>query len=665
MGIDKQTLAAAKAYTKKTVEGAGALAGKNCTIESITPITGGNRITFLWTLDDGTEERDTLDVMDGADGQDGAPGQNGADGQDGADGAAATIRVGTVTSGQAPSVNNSGTSSAAVFDFVLQKGDKGDQGDPGEDGQDGKSFEIKGQYATEADLIAAHPTGQPGDAYFVGTTNSPDLYVWLSDDNEWYNSGPITGVKGDKGDPGDDGYSPTATVSKSGSTATIQIIDKNGTTTATVSDGQDGADGAPGADGDDGVGISSIIKTSTSGLVDVYTITFTNGTTTTFSVTNGAQGQQGPPGENGQNGIDGSDGNGITKIEKTGTSGLVDTYTMTFTNGGTYNFTVTNGADGQDGSDGAPGADGNGITKIEKTGTSGLVDTYTITFADSTTTTFTVTNGADGQDGSDGAPGADGNDGVGITKIEKTGTSGLVDTYTITFTDTTTTTFTVTNGADGADGEGVPAGGAAGEILIKSSGTDYDTEWAEFEKLIPKNAGARNSIYRGKYLGSSVTADQYAAISAGTFEGLMIGDYWTIGGVNYRIAHFDYWRRTGDTECTAHHVVVVPDTNFANQKMNDTDTTAGGYAGSKMYSTYLATARTTITTAFGSGHILSHKELFTKTVADGKASDWAWYTSTIDLMNECMVYGHTAWASAPSRETGIDKSQLALFSLMP
>ena len=42
--------------------------------------------------------------------------------------------------------------------------------------------------------------------------------------------------------------------------------------------------------GDTGNGIASIAKTSTSGLVDTYTITFTNGQTTTFEVTNGANG---------------------------------------------------------------------------------------------------------------------------------------------------------------------------------------------------------------------------------------------------------------------------------------------------------------------------------------------------------------------------------------
>lgn len=85
------------------------------------------------------------------------------------------------------------------------------------------------------------------------------------------------------------------------------------------------------------------------------------------------------------------------------------------------------------------GEDGRGIESIVKTGTSGLVDAYTITYTDATTSTFTVTNGAQGADG------------AGITSIDKTSTSGLVDTYTITMSNGTTTTFEVTNGQDGHD----------------------------------------------------------------------------------------------------------------------------------------------------------------------------------------------------------------------
>ena len=52
-------------------------------------------------------------------------------GDTGNPGAAATIAVGSVTKGENASVVNSGTNTAAVFDFVLPKGDKGDTGPAG------------------------------------------------------------------------------------------------------------------------------------------------------------------------------------------------------------------------------------------------------------------------------------------------------------------------------------------------------------------------------------------------------------------------------------------------------------------------------------------------------------------------------------------------------
>ena len=50
---------------------------------------------------------------------------------------------------------------------------------------------------------------------------------------------------------------------------------------------------------------------------------------------------------------DGQDGVGIKSIEKTGTDGNVDTYTVTYTDGSTFSFRVTNGTDGADGTDGS------------------------------------------------------------------------------------------------------------------------------------------------------------------------------------------------------------------------------------------------------------------------------------------------------------------------
>lgn len=60
---------------------------------------------------------------------------------------------------------------------------------------------------------------------------------------------------GADGTDGADGFSPTATVSKVGNTATITITDENGTTTAAIHDGADGATGATGSQGPAGPGV--------------------------------------------------------------------------------------------------------------------------------------------------------------------------------------------------------------------------------------------------------------------------------------------------------------------------------------------------------------------------------------------------------------------------
>lgn len=66
--MDKKVYALANGYTDETVKGGGAIKGKNCTISSIAEIEGGHRVTFSWTLDNGTVKSQTLDVMDGVDG---------------------------------------------------------------------------------------------------------------------------------------------------------------------------------------------------------------------------------------------------------------------------------------------------------------------------------------------------------------------------------------------------------------------------------------------------------------------------------------------------------------------------------------------------------------------------------------------------------------------
>ena len=84
-----------------------------------------------------------------------------------------------------------------------------------------------------------------------------------------------------------------------------------------------------GEQGEKGVGISSIGKTATNSLIDTYTITYTDGSTSMFNITNG---------------------NGISDIIKTNTTDLVDTYRINYTNGSYATFRVTNGDKGDTGS---------------------------------------------------------------------------------------------------------------------------------------------------------------------------------------------------------------------------------------------------------------------------------------------------------------------------
>lgn len=179
----------------------------------------------------------------------------------------------------------------------------------------------------------------------------------------------------------------------------------------------------------------------------------------------------------------------------------------------------------------------------------------------------------------------------------------------------------------------------------------------------------RRMTFRGKNLGPAITAEQLARIRDGSFKGFFLGDYWEIGNRIWRIADFNYWYNCGDTAFTKPHLVVMPDNSLYNAPMNDSNVTTGGYIGSKMYTANLANAKTLITAAFGSA-VLSHRQYFVNAVSNGRPSAGAWYDSTVDLPNECMMYGHLHFSptsdgsSVPAIYT-IDKTQLALMAVCP
>lgn len=179
----------------------------------------------------------------------------------------------------------------------------------------------------------------------------------------------------------------------------------------------------------------------------------------------------------------------------------------------------------------------------------------------------------------------------------------------------------------------------------------------------------RRVLFRGKNLGTALTAAQKAAIKDGSFKGMFLGDYWVIGGRTWRIVDMDYWYNCGDTAFTSHHLVIMPDEALYNAQMNTTNITTGGYVGSEMYKKNLSNAKTIVNAAF-QGSVLTHREYLCNAVTNGRPSGGAWFDSSIELPNEPMMYGHLHFSPTSDGSTvpniyTISKTQLALFMVCP
>lgn len=179
----------------------------------------------------------------------------------------------------------------------------------------------------------------------------------------------------------------------------------------------------------------------------------------------------------------------------------------------------------------------------------------------------------------------------------------------------------------------------------------------------------RRVLFRGKNLGTALTAVQKAAIKDGSFKGMFLGDYWSIGGRIWRIVDMDYWYNCGDTAFTSHHLVIMPDEALYNAQMNTTNVTTGGYVGSEMYKNNLANAKTIVNAAF-QGSVLTHREHLCNAVTNGKQSGGAWFDSSIELPSEIMMYGHIHFGNTSDGNTipniyTPSKTQLALFMVCP
>ena len=214
---------------------------------------------------------------------------------------------------------------------------------------------------------------------------------------------------------------------------------------------------------------------------------------------------------------------------------------------------------------------------------------------------------------------------------------------------------------------------SGGELVdrgVLSEGFNRLIDWMKskltLESLSTNSIAFHNSYPRCKYLGTTITDAQNTAIKNRTYDDLFIGDYWTINGINWRIAAIDYYFNVGDTNFDKGNIIVMPDTVLYNAQMNTENTTAGAYAGSLMRTQNLNSAKTLAQNAFGS-HLANHRIVLANSVDNSGPNNWGWYDSDgVELPNEVQIYGTRIWGSAlKGFDVGTQKQQFPLMLLAP
>ena len=185
----------------------------------------------------------------------------------------------------------------------------------------------------------------------------------------------------------------------------------------------------------------------------------------------------------------------------------------------------------------------------------------------------------------------------------------------------------------------------------------------------PDGAEAHNAMWGGRDITAAFNNGTFSTnVANGTFRDIFPGDYITksvtISGtaytVNWVVADCDYWINKGDQNngMETHHVAIVPQAPIFSANMNATNTTEGGYAGSRMYRETIPACATGIVNAFGSSHILTFRDhltrdLNTSAVSSGitvftGAPNWngEWHSQQCNLMSEAMVYDGPHCASS-------------------
>lgn len=216
-------------------------------------------------------------------------------------------------------------------------------------------------------------------------------------------------------------------------------------------------------------------------------------------------------------------------------------------------------------------------------------------------------------------------------------------------------------------------------VMTFNDGSESKTRLRDaFYAMVPDGAQTHNNIFRGQNLGA-LNATHIANIQNGSFHDMFIGDYFSINGSNYVIAGINTKHLKGDNMELGNHLLLMPDRfskledgtvmkDETTHYMNDTATTAGGFANTKLYKTYMPSIQKKLESDFGS-NLLTFREVVSTHVDDSGAPDQdEWRDAKLAIPNEVMVYGTTLNGNNKNgswHNIGDDDVQLPLFRLNP
>lgn len=211
--------------------------------------------------------------------------------------------------------------------------------------------------------------------------------------------------------------------------------------------------------------------------------------------------------------------------------------------------------------------------------------------------------------------------------------------------------------------------------------------WKKSSSLDFSNAQEHNKTYDDTDLGTFNSS----IIQSGAFTGINPGGFYNFSNVAYsyldendatqndtytgkmRVMHLDYLHIYGGSAYASlpHHIAVVPGDILFSARMNDPNTTEGGYVGSKMRTKYLRRAEAIFKACFGADHVLTYHEYLINAVTDDKPSGGIECDCCVELMDERMIFGSYQYDSGTHDTTVAPEmyifphAQFAAFQLNP